>query len=180
MSKSEVVEYVSSMKLGRLQKTGIYQVFGVPKDGKIHANLYTLKKGTLMWFDAQGNPALVEVCGNPVTLGPKANTLGVAVSAPPATAATSDIVAMSTIPATPIITTPVIAEVTPLIPDSPTIVEPMVLTRSSRNLAGLLFIPAAAALIIKDNREVVPEPATMTALAIGFAGIAARRRRAKA
>lgn len=181
MTKPEVVSYIKSLQLGRLQKTGIYQVFGVPKDGKIHANMYTLKKGTLMWFDPQGNPALVEICGNPVTLGPKSVTLGANVTPLPGTAATSDIVAMSTIPATPITTQPILAEVSPLMPMESTAVESGVEIAGVRrnNLGGLLFIPAAAGLLIRDrNTEIIPEPATMTALAIGIGAIAARRRKA--
>ncbi len=182
MTKSEVVAYISSLKLGRLEKTGLFQVFGVPKDGVIHANMYTLKKGTLMWFDAQGNPALVEVCGNPVTLGPKTNTLGAGITAPPETAATSDIVAMSTIPATPVTTSPLIAEVTPLVPLEPTAVDPVRFDapRSRNNLGGLLILPALAGLVVNNRRDPVPEPATMSALVIGFGTLAARRRAAKA
>lgn len=180
MTREEVTNYFSGLKLGRLDKTAVFNIYGVPKNGQLHATPQLLKRGTLVWEDASGQPILLEICGNPFTQGPKRTTMSDVISMAPTEPA--PMVAMSTMPTTPVQSAPVAMTMQPVTPTAPMPIDPVVEPTSARrdNLGWLLVLPAAAALTIRDggNDEPVPEPATMTAMAIG-AGVMALKRRKK-
>lgn len=177
MNREEMVEFVSSLKLGRLDKTGVYMIYGVPKNGQLHANPQLLKRGTLVWQDSVGSPILLEICGNPFTQGPKRTTMNDMITSVPANPA--PLVAMSTLPTEPVQSAPMAITMQPVTPTAPTPIEPQVETASSHrnNLGWLLILPAAAIGFQNHGHdEPVPEPATMTAMAVG-AGVMALKRR---
>lgn len=179
MSEQEVIDYLETLRLGRLERTGVYTVFGVPRNGKIHVSNQTIRKGSLVWFDSAGQAALLEVCGNPMNLGPKRMTMANLVTPSSATQSASSLVAMSTIPADPIVAAPVIQDMTPVTPIAPPIPEvaPGVVSRSTNLLPLLIPAGIIAASIDDGGEEPVPEPATMTAIGVGLAALAARKRR---
>lgn len=179
MTDAEVIDYLETLRLGRLDRTGVYTVFGVPRNGKIHVSNQTIRKGSLVWFDSAGQAAILEVCGNPMNLGPKRMTMANLVTPSAATTSASSLVAMSTIPADPIVAAPVVQDMTPITPLTPPPLEvaPSVVSRGT-NLFPLLIPAGIIAASLGDNdEEPVPEPATMTALGLGLAAIAARRRK---
>lgn len=181
MTRQEVLDYLGALRMGRLERTAVYQVYGVPKNGVLHATPQLLKRGTLVWEDASGQPILLEICGNPFTLGPKRVTMNDMVAVTPQ--ATEGLVAMSTMPTTPVASAPMEIAMQPATPTQPVVIEPSVepVPTSRRNdFAWLLAVPVAAGLALQDSggEEPVPEPATMTAMAIGAGVMALKRRKA--
>lgn len=180
MTESEVMAYVDSLRLSRIERTGIYGVYGVPENGKIHTTMQNLRKGALVWIDKEGNPVLYAVCGNPMTLGPKRATMSEVLTTVPATVP-SEIVAIATTPSAPVVASPVIASAMPPTPVASVVdIEPEGVVLGSRS--GGFFLPAllgASALLSfdDDKKEPVPEPATMTALALGASALLARKRK---
>ncbi len=180
MSEAEVIEYIGSLRLSRIERTGIYGVFGVPENGKIHSTMQNLRKGALIWIDTEGNPVLYAVCGNPMTLGPKRATMSEVLTTVPATVP-SEIVAIATTPSAPVVPSPVVASAMPPTPVASVVdIEPEGVVLGSRS--GGFFLPAllgASALLASNDggKEPVPEPATMTALALGAASLIARKRK---
>lgn len=182
MSREEVLAYVGSLKLGRAKKTGVYSIYGVPKDGVIHATPQLVKQNSLVWEDSMGEPILLEVCGNPFGQGPKRATMSDMIAATPAPA-NDELVAMSTIPSQPIVSSNVSMDMAPMVPTVTQTPEPPteVASRRRDNLGWLAIIPAAAAITVRNggNDQPVPEPGTMTALGLGTAALVARRRNKK-
>jgi len=66
MSKSEVEDYFSTLKLERLTAPGMYVVYSVPKGGWIKSHTQKLARGEEVWADPSGTPVLMYVCGNPL------------------------------------------------------------------------------------------------------------------
>lgn len=179
MSRDEVVDYLSSLRLGRLQRSGVYGVFGVPRDGKIHVTNQSLRKGTLVWFDAAGQPAALEICGNPMNLGPRRMTMAGLVT-PAVTQEPAPIVAMSTMTGDPVMAAPVIETSVPTTPLTPPAVEVApTIVRNTGSLLPLIIPAALVAASIDRKGEPVPEPATMIALSAGVATLVARKRKAR-
>lgn len=177
MTDSEVVSYFKTLRLGRLDQSGVFAIHGVPRNGKIHVTNQALRKGTLVWFDSAGQPALLEICGNPMTLGPKRMTMANLVS-PQTAPAEGDMVAMSTMPTA----APVPAVMTEMVPATPTTptpreVESVRVSGNRTNLLPLLIPAGLVAASLDGNSQPVPEPATMTALALGVGALAARRKK---
>lgn len=180
MSRDEVINLLDGLRLSRLEKTGVFGIFGVPKDGKIHVNPQVIKKGSKIWVDASGKPVLLEVCGNPFGLGPKTSTMGDTLAAKPIMDESTDVVAMSTMPMTPVVAsvdTPLAIPSTPIMPNQ---VEPAVEESSRRrNYGWLALVPIGAAIVTQtssnDKPEPVPEPATMLALGAGSAFLMRKR-----
>src|SRR5579871_4724903 len=70
MDRDQVVAYLSGLRVSKLDKDGVYTVYGVPhSSGDFHAHLRLLKKGEPVFVDAGGTPVLQLVCGNPLLLG---------------------------------------------------------------------------------------------------------------
>ncbi len=179
MNRTEMIEFVGSLKLGRLDKTAVHMIYGVPKNGQLHATPQLLKRGTLVWEDSAGEPILLEICGNPFTQGPKRTTMNDLVTATPTEAA--PLVAMSTLPTEPVSSAPVAMAMQPVTPTAPMPIDPIVGPASvSRNNYGwLLILPAAAAFGFNGGGgdDPVPEPASMTAMAVGAGFMALKRRK---
>ena len=70
MSKAEVIEYIRSLHVGKIQKTGTYAIFSIPAGGQVKSHLSIFKKGTPAFVDKRGNPILRLKCGNPFVKGP--------------------------------------------------------------------------------------------------------------
>ena len=177
MNREEMIAYVESLKLTRLEKTGVYMVYGVPKNGVLHANPQLLKRGTLIWVDSTGAPILLEICGNPFTQGPKRTTMNDVISANPAQP--DGMAPMTTYAAEPVVSAPVAINMTPTTPTAPQ-VEPVVesVSTSRPNFGWLALLPAVALIPNGGGGDAGPEPTSMVALALGAGTLISRRRKA--
>lgn len=183
MTEEEVIAFFGTLVPGRLIKDGIYTVYGVPRDGKLHVHRRLLKRGEKVFMDAQGRAILQMRCGNPLTLGPR-NPIALSEGPEPAGPMDTNLVAeggdVEEAPAT-------LAYVAPSTP-APILAPPaaVVVTEShSRVIPFPLLIPiliGGSCLIIHHGNgggggKVVPEPASMAVVVMGVGALAARRRK---
>ncbi len=193
MSRQEVLDYFSSLRLATLKHDGIFAVYNVPKTGELRAKAYRLKKGTRVWVDQTGKPVLKASCGNPLTRGPNMpeaessslfipdvsdQVLRELIAEEPSAEAEPDIVADIAQPPVP----DVVAEVVPEGPNIPP-APPKGVTIPS-NAGSVPFIAALPFVLLGFSVSVggtkpIPEPASFMALALG-AGMLMVHVRAKA
>jgi len=176
MSKTQLVEYFSTLRLSKLDQGGAYTVYNV-HDNVLRSRVLNLKKGTLVFADASGRPILQQVCGNPMVWRIPPIAAEPIVSAP----ATGDVTTMvdeSTVAVTGMsVAEPTVAPV----PEVPPTFTPPSMTR--RDNSGLLLIPLLLGVGVlafnqdDDDCPPVPEPATITALVVGGAAVLRRRKK---
>src|SRR5579872_4965399 len=70
MSHEEVVRYLGTFHVSRLQRSGIYTVYSIPPGGYVKMHAERLERGTPVFADMNDAPVLMVRCGNPLTLGP--------------------------------------------------------------------------------------------------------------
>jgi len=184
MSKDEILQMFSKLKLGRIPADGVYLVYNVPNWEEVRARALMFRKGTLVWQDEQGNPVLKTKCANPMVRG---TDIGVAsavvgVDANPHLEV-RDLVAVKQ-PETAFIETPPgmlepmptqvnALEVMPVPPTVPTV---------GRVPAPPLILPVMAGLLLglnKGDSPPVPEPSSMIILGGAAMAFIAKRRAKK-
>ena len=69
MSKSEVIDYLSSLSPAQTNQDGVYTVYSVPDGGRLKSRTEIVKKGTLVFADMRKVPVLILKCGNPLSRG---------------------------------------------------------------------------------------------------------------
>lgn len=69
MGTEQLVRLFKSLKLRKLERDGVYDVYNVREDGVVRRRLFTLRKGTVVFADASGRPILKQSCGNPLFAG---------------------------------------------------------------------------------------------------------------
>jgi hypothetical protein len=174
MTKQEVVEFVSSLRLGTISKSGYYTIYSAPDNGILKAHVSFFKKGTPAFVDSDGNAVLRVKCANPFVVGKapgitaKANiqdTITTAnemsITAGIVSAPDSEIEA--SIPAVPEISEDLTDGSLALgvVPTPPE-------TSSSGFLGSLLGVGGAVSVMNKPPEpDPVPEPTSMVALSLG-------------
>jgi hypothetical protein len=174
MTKQEVVEFVSSLRLGTISKSGYYTIYSAPDNGILKAHVSFFKKGTPAFVDSDGNAVLRVKCANPFVVGKapgitaKANiqdTITTAnemsITAGIVSAPNSEIEA--SIPAVPEISEDLTDGSLALgvVPTPP-------VTSSSGFLGSLLGVGGAVSVMNKPPEpDPVPEPTSMVALSLG-------------
>ncbi|HWA82233.1 MAG TPA: DUF6777 domain-containing protein [Fimbriimonadaceae bacterium] len=178
MTNEEVVTYLSSLRVSKLEKDGVYTVYGVPHaSGDFHAHLRLLKKGEPVFVESDGTPVLQLVCGNPLILGPKKP-----VTPNPVATATGPVEGTREIP---VEAPPAVSAVapTPATPEVGEPVQPVYPTpHSGSNPVAMLLGLAGAVGFFPHHHSPppVPEPVSVVVLAGGLAALALRRRARKA
>jgi hypothetical protein len=184
MTKQEVVEYVSSLRLGTISKSGYYTIYSAPDNGILKAHVSFFKKGTPAFVDSDGNAVLRVKCANPFVVGKapgitaKANiqdTITTAnemsITAGIVSAPNSEIEA--SIPAVPEISEDLTDGSLALgvVPTPP-------VTRSSGFLGSLLGVGGAVSIMNKPPEpDPVPEPTSMVALSLGALALLRKKKK---
>ena len=192
MTRSEVLAYVGSLRLGVIPKGGAYSVYSVPEGGRIRVHTSYFKAGTPAFVDANGRPILRIKCGNPFVRGPKyvasLGTPGPADVEDMNLRPIEDTMAIATPPEPSDTFAPQeYTELTPGVepPTSELPVTPAFPTTDPQpiNLAPLAALAGLGAAFSfggsggDSTPTPVPEPATLLALGAGAAAIAARRKK---
>lgn len=181
MSKGEVIDYIKSLKPGKLKETGMYTVWNVPaKTGELRTRILRMTAGTPVFVDWNDRPVMVRACGNPMIPGRSMATTNELVADVSSTVV--DSVAEIATPAAPITESPIVVR-EPAVPDLQPEPEVTVATPRQRNNGALLLIPLLGAAFIKTGKTTpepepnpVPEPATIIAIGSGLAAMTLRRR----
>ena len=184
MTKQEVVEFVSSLRLGTISKSGYYTIYSAPDNGILKAHVSFFKKGTPAFVDSDGNAVLRVKCANPFVVGKapgitaKANiqdTITTAnemsITAGIVSAPNSDIEA--SIPAVPEISEDLTDGSLALgvVPTPP-------VTSSSGFLGSLLGVGGAVSVMNKPPEpDPVPEPTSMVALSLGALALLRKKKK---
>jgi len=195
MNRDEVIDYMSKIKMSKLNQGGLYTVYNVPATtGELRSKLLKMRKGEPIWVDQFGQPLMVVICGNPMTRGPK-NV--VAYDKPATNPILADVAPAPVRMGEEVISTsepapiepdksvaayePAMPEVTAVTPEGPNVVPTVIQGGAvSRNNLGafLLGIPLLAIPTLnKGDRNPVPEPASALVLAAGAGLFIARRRK---
>jgi hypothetical protein len=184
MTKQEVVEFVSSLRLGTISKSGYYTIYSAPENGILKAHVSFFKKGTPAFVDSDGNAVLRVKCANPFVVGKapgitaKANiqdTITTAnemsITAGTVSAPNSEIEA--SIPAVPEISEDLTDGSLALgvVPTPP-------VTSSSGFLGSLLGVGGAVSVMNKPPEpDPVPEPTSMVALSLGALALLRKKKK---
>ena len=184
MTKQEVVEFVSSLRLGTISKSGYYTIYSAPDNGILKAHVSFFKKGTPAFVDSDGNAVLRVKCANPFVVGKapgitaKANiqdTITTAnemsITAGIVSAPDSEIEA--SIPAVPEISEDLTDGSLALgvVPTPP-------VTSSSGFLGSLLGVGGAVSIMNKPPEpDPVPEPTSMVALSLGALALLRKKKK---
>jgi hypothetical protein len=184
MTKQEVVEFVSSLRLGTISKSGYYTIYSAPDNGILKAHVSFFKKGTPAFVDSDGNAVLRVKCANPFVVGKapgitaKANiqdTITTAnemsITAGIVSAPNSEIEA--SIPAVPEISEDLTDGSLALgvVPTPP-------VTSSSGFLGSLLGVGGAVSIMNKPpDPDPVPEPTSMVALSLGALALLRKKKK---
>ena len=184
MTKQEVVEFVSSLRLGTISKSGYYTIYSAPDNGILKTHVSFFKKGTPAFVDSDGNAVLRVKCANPFVVGKapgitaKANiqdTITTAnemsITAGIVSAPNSEIEA--SIPAVPEISEDLTDGSLALgvVPTPP-------VTSSSGFLGSLLGVGGAVSVMNKPPEpDPVPEPTSMVALSLGALALLRKKKK---
>lgn len=193
MSKAEVVAYLSYLRPSTIGNEGAYMIYSVPKDGRLKAHVELIKKGTPIFADALGKPALIMKCGNPMTKGPRnpesANENAVDTveeerialrdAAEDVRSDISQVIAMNN-PAEPGLPTLTTTPEPIVTSGSPTRIVQGIPGGGGLNLGPLglgMALFGAGLASINTGGTTVPEPSAMIALSAGILFVATRRKR---
>jgi len=177
MTPEEVMRFLRTLKLGRLQHDAYFDVWNVPGEtGELRVRHLLFRKGEPFFFDQNGAPVMVVICGNPVIRSDEA-------AAPRIAPAVGGILPPGAVPVpSPLVTEMPLNIMQPPAPIAPdVVVEPPVEPPPSEGVtaAPLLGLLPAIFIGINSGGNVIPEPGTFVALGTGVAFLLARRSKKK-
>lgn len=181
MTKTEVVDMLSKLRLGRLATDGVFTVYNVPKWEEVRSKALLFKKGTLVWYDNDGRPVLKASCGNPMVrgtdIGQALVSTGVKiepVTEPRALTPIYPETEFIKVETTAIAPAPLEARAAEVLPVNPAV---QLVSPVSGFSAGI--IPVVGGLLLLGGgggTTTIPEPTSMIACGLGIAAMVARRR----
>ena len=183
MSESDLLDMFSGLHPSTLKQGGSYIVYNIHEDNVIRARVFNLKRGTLVFVDANGRPILKISCGNPmIAPTPKvALKLKPGVSAKPHPMPTPGVVPAE-VPTTEIMPPTPIAP-PPVVPAQP-IYEKIVSGNvyESKSTSSLFVLPLLLFInthskCCDTQKQPVPEPASMLVMGFGASWMMLRKRR---
>lgn len=180
MSRSEVLTFVGSLRLGVIPKSAYYNIYSVPEGGRIKVHKSFFKAGTPAFVNRNGRPILRVKCGNPFEMPTYAAPLASVVDVAPASPEIADVKPETSTVAiyqpADVEPYPPITDVPP--PTLPTDTTQGIDTQNFAPLAALAGLGAALSFGGSGHRSTpVPEPASLLALGAGVALVARKRRR---
>lgn len=185
MTKQEVIDYVSKLKVGTLQPGRYLTVYSVPDNGVIKSHVSFFKTGTPVFMDRDGSPVLRLKCGNPFVRGPVEYSSTEANIIDESEAPTYEQIEDIETGADP---TDLFTAEEPGIPERPLIADSVAL-KEADNIEAQSFVPAAVGFnpsilglgaLTTFTRSgtptpVVPEPASVIAIGIGAVALLRRK-----
>lgn len=174
MTPDEVMRFLRTLRLGRLQHDAYFDVWNVPGDtGELRVRHLLFRKGEPFFFDANGTPVMVVVCGNPVIRSDEA--------APPRLAPS---VGGLMGPTDVVVPTPSTIEMPlnilqPPIPIAPEVIPDLPPTNPISIAPILGLLPTLLIGINSGGGGAIPEPGTVVILGAGCAMVIARRAKKK-
>jgi hypothetical protein len=182
MGEQELYVYLRTLRPVRLDDASVYTIYSVPPGGELKAHDERLKKGELVFVNAEGRPVLRARCGNPlvretIAYLPQPEVVASAPVARPLTVADTEMVPVLPValaPAPPVVPEEVLVEAQPI--------APVTTAAQGFPLPALLALPLLGGSFEGgggggDNPPPIPEPATIFGVAMGAGALAARRMR---
>lgn len=180
MTKTEVVDMLSTLRLGRLASDGVFTVYNVPKWEEVRSKALFFKKGTLVWYDKDGRPVLKASCGNPMVrgtdIGQALVSTGVKiepVTEPRALQPVYPETEFIKVETAAIAPAPLEARAADVLPVNPAV------QLVAPSASGLGILPVVGGLLLLGGgggTTTVPEPATMVVCGLGIAAMVAKKR----
>ncbi len=173
MTPPEVMRFLRTLKLGRLQHDAYFDVWNVPGEtGELRVRHLLFRKGEPFFFDQNGAPVMVVVCGNPVIRSDEA-------AAPRLAPEVAGIMGPQdvTVPTPSTIEMP-LNIIQPPAPIAPEIIpEPQPGPGPSNPISAVPLLGLLPTLLIGINSGggAIPEPSTITIIGVGCAMVIARR-----
>jgi hypothetical protein len=173
MTPAEVMRFLRTLKVGRLQHDAYFDVWNVPGEtGELRVRHLLFRKGEPFFFDQNGAPVMVVICGNPVIRSDEAAAPRLA----PAVAGVMGPVEVG-VPA-PLVTEMPLNIIQPPTPIAPEVItEPQPGPGPSNPVSAVPLLGLLPTLLIGINSGGgnVPEPGTVVMLGAGCAMVVARR-----
>ena len=177
MTPDEVMRFLRTLRLGRLEHDAYFDVWNVPGEtGELRVRHLLFRKGEPFFFDQNGAPVMVVICGNPVIRSDEA-------ASPRIAPAVGGILPPGEVPVpSPLVTEMPLNIMQPPAPIAPEVItEPPVEPGPSNpiSVAPILGLLPALFIGINSGGNVIPEPGTFVALGTGVAFLLARRSKKK-
>jgi hypothetical protein len=177
MTPDEVMRFLRTLKLGRLQHDAYFDVWNVPGEtGELRVRHLLFRKGEPFFFDQNGAPVMVVICGNPVIRSDEA-------ASPRIAPAVGRILPPGEVPVpSPLVTEMPLNIMQPPAPIAPEVItEPLPEPGPTGPVSGAPLLGLLPALFVGLNSGggVIPEPGTFVALGTGVAFLLARRAKKK-
>lgn len=187
MSRTEVIEYFSELRIDRTPQEGVYLVYNVPESGELRARVLRFPRGTAVMVDASGNFIMKLSCGNPMISGTDTGMANIteesisleSIDTMRELVTEDDLVAETYFALSETLTPPAIPESSPIVLESMAPVAPSSAGFPSQ-IAFLAPLLAGGLFVSVGRTEPIPEPATMITLAVGLGAVVAARRKKKA
>jgi hypothetical protein len=181
VSPTQLTAYLRTLKLTTLKSARLVQSWYLDKNGRSRVKSKRLPKGELVFVASDGQPVISWSCGNPIgkpTVTKKAVPKQVA-QAPVETQVLPALPETITAPVEAVLPAPleIVENVAPMVAAAPNAVA-AVMESNASGLGALPYLGGLAGLIggivaidTRQGNDIVPEPSSAAALAVGMFGL---------